>query len=758
MTPVVDADVDATDGWATGTGAGRIVAVVDSGFDSDHPELAASLWTNPDESCGSTDTDGNGLAGDCHGWNFYTNSADVDNGSLGTHGASVAGVIGGRAGNGVGTAGVAPEVTMMPLVIGGGDTVDVNLGARAIRYAVDHGADVITASWGGTFTGAPLQALKDAVAYAAAHDVVVVAAAGNDAMNRDTDIMYPASLPDPNVITVGNSTAGDTVSPSSAYGATNVDLFAPGHLVLTTWNDGGVRLVSGTSIAGPQVAAAYALYRAQMPAAGYAEVKQALLDDVDPLPAFSGKSVTGGRLTMSRLTGTPTESATYAFTSMTSPAGVVSPAIGVTGPTTAGHYSVVLGLGMEDGGTIWALSGKSVTLGGASVATDDAGDAVFPWAPCRVWTAWVSRPAWNSATAATSSRSRRSGTAARWAARTPPRCSWARPCRRRAPRVGPAARRRRATATARAPRPAGPRRPAAARPRPSRAGQHPALPGPGTTPDGSGSSPGSTPGSTPGTTPDSGDPDTTEPDSGTPSLPPSAPHPAVARRPAPAPRRGRRRARPPRTPPRRTPPRRTPPRARPRHDSSGRFDARHAGARQHALPRVRRLPDHLAQPERGRRRGRHRRHHRRPGPARGPDRAHRLDGHRHGGPGDDHPADLPRSRAGGRRLRRVGLRTGRPVHRAQQRAHLRVRRGHHAGRRDRRFPGRRHRRHPAREHGAGDPAPGGSDPGDSGSTPGTAPVVRTGPGGERLVSSAKFGRLGSIWSLDCSSSCSGVAI
>jgi serine protease len=374
---VPDADMDATDGWGVGTGAGRIVAVVDSGFDSDHPDLQGALWTNPDETCGSVDRDRNGLAGDCHGWNFYTNTADVDNGTMGSHGASVSGVVGARAGNGVGSAGVAPGVSIMPLVIGGGSTVDVNLGAQAIRYAVDHGADVINASWGGAFSGWPLANLQDAVAYAAAHDVLVVAAAGNDAANRDTSILYPASLPDANVVTVGSSTAGDTVSPSSAYGAAAVDLFAPGYLVATTWNDGGTRLVSGTSIAAPHVAAAYALYRAQRPDAGYTELKQALLDDVDTLPAFTGRSVTGGRLTMSRLTGSSSESVTYAFTSMTSPAGVVSPAIGVTGPTTPGDYEVAFGLGMEHDGEIWALADKAVTLGGTTVTTDDTGEAVF---------------------------------------------------------------------------------------------------------------------------------------------------------------------------------------------------------------------------------------------------------------------------------------------------------------------------------------------------------------------------------------------
>jgi serine protease len=379
QSPVVpDADIDAVDGWDIGTGEGMVVAVVDSGFDSDHPDLAGSLWVNPAESCGTVDTDGNGKAGDCHGWNWYTNSADIDNGTNGSHGASVSGTVGARANNAMGLAGVAPDVTIMPLVIGGGSTVDVLAGAEAIRYAVDHGADVINASWGGAVTGSALTALRSAVSYAAAHDVLVVAAAGNDSGNRDTNLVYPASLTDWNLITVGASTASDTVSTFSAYGAGSVDLFAPGTQVVVTTNTGGYGLASGTSFSSPIVAAAVALYRAAMPSATAAEIKQALLDDVDPLPAFTGKSVTGGRLTMSRLTGVAAESVSYAFTSMNAPAGVVSPAIGVSGPAAAGNYDVVLGLGMEDGGEIWALSNKAVTLDGVTVTTDDAGDAVFP--------------------------------------------------------------------------------------------------------------------------------------------------------------------------------------------------------------------------------------------------------------------------------------------------------------------------------------------------------------------------------------------
>ena len=371
---VANSDVDAPEGWDGGTGAGAIVAVVDTGYDSDHPELAGALWTNP--AC-ATDADGDGITGDCNGWNFTTSSADVDNGGYGTHGASVSGVVGGRAGNGTGTAGVAPDVTIMPLVIGSGSSVDMNLGIEAIYYAVDHGADVINASWGGGATSQTLTSLRAAVRYAGDHGVLVVAAAGNDSSNRDFSLMYPASLDEPALVTVGNSNAADRVSASSAYGAASVDLFAPGELVFTTWNDGSYRLVSGTSIAAPQVAAAYAMYRAAWPEATTAELRAALLDDVDPVPAFAGKSVTGGRLSIASLADGALGAVRYAFTSLSVPAGVVTPGITAAGEAVVGEYEVTVGLGMAHEGEIWAVADKAVTLGDASGTTDDAGEVQF---------------------------------------------------------------------------------------------------------------------------------------------------------------------------------------------------------------------------------------------------------------------------------------------------------------------------------------------------------------------------------------------
>ncbi|MGY1689780.1 S8 family serine peptidase [Geodermatophilus sp. SYSU D01105] len=370
---VAGADVDAPAGWQAGTGRGVTVAVVDTGVVTSHPDLAGGMWRNPDEICGSpVDNDGNGYAGDCAGWNFYRDSPDVV-GTGNAHGTGVAGIAGARAGNGEGSAGVAPGVTLMPLVVGEGSGVDLWAGAQAIRYAADNGADVINASWGGPGGAAILQAAID---YANSKGVVVVAAAGNDALDRDTSPFYPASLSAPNLVTVGNSTAADTVSSSSAYGRRSVHLFAPGELVFAPRNDGGYWLMTGTSMAAPQVAAAVALYRAQDPDAPATELRTRLLEDVDPVAAFAGRSVTGGRLSLSAL-GAAVAPVAYTFSGMTADAGTVTPTVVATGSAPAGAFSVRFALGMEHEGRLLALTRHPVTFGGATVATDDAGEAAF---------------------------------------------------------------------------------------------------------------------------------------------------------------------------------------------------------------------------------------------------------------------------------------------------------------------------------------------------------------------------------------------
>jgi hypothetical protein len=650
----------------------------------------------------------------------------------------------------------------MPLVIGSGSGVDVNLGAEAIRYAVDHGADVINASWGGAVTGSALAALRSAVAYAAAHDVLVVVAAGNDSANRDTNLVYPASLSDWNVITVGSSTASDGVSSFSAYGAGSVDLFAPGTHVVVTTNTGGYGLSNGTSFSSPMVAAAVALYRSALPDATAAQIKQALLDDVDPLPAFAGKSVTGGRLTMARLTGVASPSVRYAFTSMTSPAGVVSPAIGVTGPTTAGDYDVVLGLGMEDAGEIWALSSKAVTLDGVTVTTDDAGDAVFPLGalPGLDGTALSPTMELNDGRYVLTVQAYRDGSPVGRMSAAPLLVGSAAPAPSTPGGTTPGG------TTPDDPTPGGsapggstpggstPPDGSTAPPLPG--GTTPRAPSPadgGSTPGGAGTAPGTGPGTTPGTSPDtspgSGS-DGSDPDEGTPSLPPGTTTPGGPGGDTP-PDTGS-------TPD--TPVPSTPDTPAPGAPAPGSTTYPEVGAF-----RITSLSPNVVSVDGG--------------------TVVTIDGLAL-------PAD-PTVRIG-------GTSTATIVRASTTRVSFRV---------------------PARVAGVydvsvfapdgrstvlsnaltyvqevgstdpgddgtgstpdddipggstpGDTTPGGSTPGgtspggttpggsdpDDGAPPGTAPVVRSGPAGERLVRSAKFDGLRSIWSLNCSSSCTGVAI
>ena len=227
--------------WDTTKGAGAVVAVIDSGLDYDHADIAANVWQNAgetgndsqgrDKRTNGVDDDGNGLVDDWHGYDFITANGGIgdndpmdDNG----HGTHVAGTIAAVANNAMGVVGVAPLARIMPLKVldsaGNGNLDDI---VRAIYYAANQGAGVINASWGGT-TSEPIRSLADAVSYA--HDskgVVFVAAAGNDNLDVGTPESgyYPANLRD--AIAVAASDENDTKAPFSNYGVL-VDVTAPG--------------------------------------------------------------------------------------------------------------------------------------------------------------------------------------------------------------------------------------------------------------------------------------------------------------------------------------------------------------------------------------------------------------------------------------------------------------------------------------------------------------------------------------------------
>ncbi len=226
-----DADIDAPEAWSTTTGSSSVVvAVIDSGVDWHHPDLAANIWTNPGESCAGCasdgiDNDGNGYVDDVHGWDFVNNDNDPfdDNG----HGTHVAGTIGASGSNGVGIAGVNWNVQIMPLkFIGANGQGTADDAVRAILYATRMGAVASNNSWGGEEFS---QALEDAIADADAHGSLFVAAAGNSGKNTDTTPDYPSGFDLPNVITVGATDQNDVRAWFSNYGKQSVDLAAPGH-------------------------------------------------------------------------------------------------------------------------------------------------------------------------------------------------------------------------------------------------------------------------------------------------------------------------------------------------------------------------------------------------------------------------------------------------------------------------------------------------------------------------------------------------
>ncbi|BBO68322.1 hypothetical protein DSCA_22520 [Desulfosarcina alkanivorans] len=224
-----DADMDADQAWELETGSRDIVvAVVDSGVDATHPDLAANIWTHPGETPDNgIDDDGNGYVDDVHGWDF----ADGDNRPVDTHGhgTHVAGIIGAVGNNGMGVAGVCWRVSIMPLryitAADYGTTADA---IAAIEYAAANGADVINLSWGG---GDYSQALKDAIDAA---DALVVCAAGNGGNNLDVVPTYPASYDSAAILSVAASDADDFPAAFTNYSDSRADVAAPGTGIYST--------------------------------------------------------------------------------------------------------------------------------------------------------------------------------------------------------------------------------------------------------------------------------------------------------------------------------------------------------------------------------------------------------------------------------------------------------------------------------------------------------------------------------------------
>ena len=298
-----DADIDAVEAWNTTTGGGTtIVAVIDTGVDYTHPDLAANIWTNPGEIPGNgQDDDGNGYVDDVHGYDFVNLDGDpMDDHSHGTH---VAGTIGAVGNNGVGVAGINWNIQIMALkfldAFGGGFTEDA---IAALNYAVAKGAKISNNSWGG---GGFSQALFDAIRNAQSAGHIFVAAAGNESNNNDSFPFFPASYNLDNIISVAATDHNDNLASFSNFGATSVDLGAPGVSILSTTPANTYDTFSGTSMATPHVAGVVALVRELHPEWTYSQVVTQILSTVDPVSALAGTTVSGGRLNAAAAVGAP---------------------------------------------------------------------------------------------------------------------------------------------------------------------------------------------------------------------------------------------------------------------------------------------------------------------------------------------------------------------------------------------------------------------------------------------------------------------
>lgn len=285
--------IHAEQAWNYTKGSGITVAVIDTGLDYNHPDIASNLWTNEKELNGlpGVDDDGNGYLDDLHGWDFsnWDNDALDDHG----HGTHVAGIIAGVANNQAGIAGIAPESKILPVKVlaanGSGYVSDVIAG---IRYAANVGAKVINLSLGVSkfFLSSSLKSsFQSAVNYATTKGAVVVAAAGNE--NANVNNVYPAALT--NVIAVGATDSTNTRAWFSNFG-NQLDFVAPGVDILSL-KAAGVSFgsdsvldpnyvrASGTSMASPMVAGIVALLKAYFPSFSFSKIYDRLKKSVTDL-------------------------------------------------------------------------------------------------------------------------------------------------------------------------------------------------------------------------------------------------------------------------------------------------------------------------------------------------------------------------------------------------------------------------------------------------------------------------------------------
>lgn len=306
------ADIHAPEAWDIVTDSPDVVvAVIDTGIAYTHPDLNDNIWINSEEYGSGKETNGiddddNGYIDDWHGWDFVNDDNDpMDDDSTDNvyHGTHVAGIIGAEGNNNYGVTGVTWDVQLMPLKVlddeGFGTYADI---ISAIDYLVAKAVPISNNSYGGTtYNSSLLYAIQ--AARSAGH--LFGAAAGNSGINCDgTEKEYPAAYNLDNIVSVLATTDDDTKPNWSNYGATTVDIGAPGgedgtqsnYNINSTKPGPDYQYHDGTSMATPYVTGTAALALARIPGLTYIQIKTRIIDDADYKAALNGKCVASGRL------------------------------------------------------------------------------------------------------------------------------------------------------------------------------------------------------------------------------------------------------------------------------------------------------------------------------------------------------------------------------------------------------------------------------------------------------------------------------
>ena len=360
------ADINAPKAWDISTGSDDVVAaIIDTGVQLTHPDLAANAWVNPHEIAGNgADDDGNGFVDDINGWNFFDNNNQVfdpvtDRGA-GGHGTHVAGTLGAVGNNTTGVAGVAWHVKLMVLKFIGlqssglynGQTSDA---IKAINYAIterNRGINlrVINASWAGRKNA---QGLHDAINAAGQAGIVFVCAAGNGDIGFNNDdphsSLYPAAWSDiPTLISVSALDDLDNLAFFSYFGHQTVAVGAPGVGIMSTFPIDSYGQMSGTSMASPHVAGIAVLLAAHEPSLTADQIVHRIISTAKPVLTLASKTISSGRA-----------DAFNALTNQLADAG--SPQIAAV--TTNKKWITVDGIGFRNGSSVIEAGG--VALGNA---------------------------------------------------------------------------------------------------------------------------------------------------------------------------------------------------------------------------------------------------------------------------------------------------------------------------------------------------------------------------------------------------------